>query len=572
MEITTPFKRQHKKMCLVGMVLAAASVCLAYYIFILTPGLDKTQAQPITAMAVTPNSGPITGGTEITITGDNIKPGNMAFKSASSSLYHTCAITQSDEVYCWGLGDNGQLGDGNLQSSSVPVRVLTSADDPDSALPGGVAIEYVAVGVDNTCVATSEDIYCWGSDTAGKLGNGGTTGRTTKPVKVFDATDNSQSALTTGGIITGLTAGAHHICAVKNSYDIYCWGEGMYGALGNNASISSSLPVRTRQGAIGSDVVYISAGAFHTCYSAANNEIWCWGYGSYGQIGDGTVYATSTVPYKVQTNADNANSQLPNNVDILALSSGYYHTCVLASDSAAYCWGRNLEGQLGLNNGTVMQQNPRARKVRDHVENPDSELPAGVNLVSLAAGKYHTCALGDDKNIYCWGRGTGGQLGNGTIYTRGTAVKVLNSVDDTRSALPEGVAIDFLVAGDFTCAATVSDGLYCWGVGGNGQMGNDTVVANNPWAVQSDTALSLTVVLSNAEGAAECAITELDGSGKWVKCTTSLHSAGLVNVIVNNGKHSVILSSKYLYGDSTGTTTNPPGAGTAVGVPNTGIY
>jgi alpha-tubulin suppressor-like RCC1 family protein len=535
-------------MRLVYVVLAVVLVCSAHFTLAPGSGPNKAQAQPMTTATVTPSSGPIAGGTEITITGDGIKPGNTAFKSMSSSLYHTCAISEDNEVYCWGLGASGQLGNGDVADSSVPVRVLTSDDDPDSALPGGVAIEFIAAGVSNTCAATASDIYCWGADSYGKLGNGGTTGSVTKPTKVFDDADDPQSKLTASGTVTDLTAGAHFVCAVKDNYFIYCWGDGQYGALGNNASASSSLPVRTVQGAIASDVVHISAGGLHTCYSAANNEIWCWGYGYYGQIGDGTTYQTSMRPYKVQTNADSASSQLPSGVDILAVSSGYYHTCVLASDGAAYCWGRNLEGQLGTNNGTVLGQNPRARKVRNYAENTDSELPAGVKFVSLASGKYHSCALGDDDNIYCWGRGTGGQLGDGAPYTSGTAIRVRKDADDTRSALPASATINFLVAGDSSCAVTEYDGTYCWGVGSDGQMGNGTTTASNPWAVQVDTELPLTITLVNANGAAGCTITDIDSAGKWVKCTTSAHIAGLVNVVVSNGTQSIVINDGYLYG------------------------
>ncbi len=133
------------------------------------------------------------------------------------------------------------------------------------------------------------------------------------------------------------------------------------------------------------------------------------------------------------------------------LDGGEYHTCGIRDDRA-YCWGLNLDGQLG--NGT----NTASSYPTAVVGLPDAP------VTSISAGGGHSCAVVTGA-VYCWGKGGAGQLGDGTSRPSTRAVAVVG--------IPDGAAVGVSAGEGFTCARTASK-LYCWGVDSTGQLGNDT--------------------------------------------------------------------------------------------------
>lgn len=113
---------------------------------------------------------------------------------------HACALTEDQEVYCWGANNWGQLGDGTNSHRASPVFTLSGATD-------------IAVGRLHACAATPTGIYCWGGNTDGQLGNG-------------TATDSNIPVAVTG--ITGgqaVRAGQWSTCGVDNNAELQCWGD-----------------------------------------------------------------------------------------------------------------------------------------------------------------------------------------------------------------------------------------------------------------------------------------------------------------------------------------------------------
>jgi alpha-tubulin suppressor-like RCC1 family protein len=329
---------------------------------------------------------------------------------------HTCALTSSGGVWCWGSNDSGQLGDGTTTDSTTPVAV--------SGLSGVTAI---AAGGAHTCALTgSGGVWCWGANWAGQLGDSSFTSRST-PVAV--------SGLPSG--VTAIAAGGIHTCALMSSGGVWCWGYNFYGQLGDGSFTSRSTPVAVS--GLPSGVTAIAAGRLHTCALMSSGGVWCWGDNEFGQLGDGSFTFRST-PVAV--------SGLPSGVT--AIAAGRAHTCARTSSGGVWCWGDNFYGQLG--DGTTTDSTTPVAV---------SGLPSGVT--AIAAGYRHTCALTGSGEVRCWGDNYRGQLGDGTTTDSTTPVAV--------SGLPSGVTA--IAAGSsHTCARTSSGGVWCWGYNSDGQLGD----------------------------------------------------------------------------------------------------
>jgi hypothetical protein len=149
---------------------------------------------------------------------------------------HSCAVTVTTNVYCWGYAANGRLGDGTTTPNKFsPVRVLkgeAAVDDHDGTYLNN--IEYLSGGTNHTCaVSASGVVYCWGASSSGQLGNSTTTPDQSSPVLVLKgeaaAEDHDGTYLDN---IVGLSSGNEFSCAVSNSGSVYCWGSSSYGKLG----------------------------------------------------------------------------------------------------------------------------------------------------------------------------------------------------------------------------------------------------------------------------------------------------------------------------------------------------
>ena len=338
--------------------------------------------------------------------------------AVSAGRSHTCAVTTAGGVKCWGLNENGQLGDGSTTNRTTPVDVV--------GLTSGVA--DVAAGTFHTCaVTTAGGVKCWGVNVNGELGDGTTTKRAT-PVDVVGLTSgvadiatwrfHTCAVTTAGGLncwgstpldVVGLTSGVadvagggNHTCAVTTAGGLKCWGSNNNGQLGDRTTIDRNTPVEVT--GLSSGVAAVSAGGSHTCAVTAAGGLRCWGQNWSGQLGDGTgVFGNfSATP-----------------VDVVGLTSGVAdvsagraHTCAVTTAGGVKCWGLNNNGQLG--DGTTIDRNTPVDV---------TGLTSGVAAVSTWGA--HTCAVTTAGGVKCWGLNASGQLGDGTTTDRATPVDVL---------------------------------------------------------------------------------------------------------------------------------------------------
>lgn len=246
--------------------------------------------------------------------------------SLSIGFNHSCAVT-AGTLKCWGFNGNGELGTGIADDGLSPTVTPTSA----SVLGSTVPIEVV-VGVDSTCILdTTSNVYCWGADSYGQLGNG----------------PGNDPSLNMFQIKSGIASisfpmGSGNFCAIENGDgELWCWGQNYGGSTGTNTDSGTNVQSPTSTGLSG--VVAVHGGYGHTCAVLADASAKCWGLDTYGQVGVGAIDETPSGRKTPQSI-----SVLPAGTDVLAITGGDFFTCAITGDFNLFCWGDGLFGQLGL--------------------------------------------------------------------------------------------------------------------------------------------------------------------------------------------------------------------------------
>lgn len=299
--------------------------------------------------------------------------------AVSAGALHACAATSTSDIYCWGAGAGYRLGvPTSTANQPSPVQV-------QGTLIGSQPITAISSGTGHNCVVAGAKGYCWGVNSYGQLGTG-TTSLSSTPALVTGLSGLS---------VTSISAGHASSCAVANAA-AYCWGENSTGRIGNNTTVDSSVPIKVGGFLAGKTVTEVSVGRNHAC-AVANGDVYCWGNNNYGQLGNGNT-TTWLVPTKV--------TGLPAGKAATGLSAGSTHNCVTV-DGIVYCWGGNSDGQLG--NGTTTDS-LRATAVAGLLRGKIVTM-VSASLDDTTAGDSHTCALATDA-VYCWGYNLDGELGH----------------------------------------------------------------------------------------------------------------------------------------------------------------
>ena len=381
--------------------------------------------------------------------------------------FHSCAV-QSFRLHCWGYGGAGELGYGGTRS-------VGDDETPRSVGPvdfGGRNVTAVSTGDFHTC-ALLEDatVHCWGFGGNGRLGYG-------NEASILAAGDAGPVFLGEGRSAKAISAGSGHTCAVLDNDRVLCWGFGIDGRLGLNATDDvgdNELPGERGPIDFGAldGAKAVSTGDFHTCALLLNDTVRCWGFGGAGRLGYGNqadvgrgcllVGNVCTPTPEAPSPASVGPIDLGEGRTAKALTSGGSHNCVILDNDAVRCWGSGTSGHLGYGNDFNVGDNevPGARGPVD--------LGQGRTARAIAAGGDHVCAVLDDASVRCWGSGGFGRLGYGNDRFVG--------LDDTPGSvapvnLGAGRGAKAITAGaEHTCARLDDDSVRCWGSGRQGRLG-----------------------------------------------------------------------------------------------------
>ncbi|MFO0555154.1 MAG: hypothetical protein U0271_42645 [Polyangiaceae bacterium] len=316
---------------------------------------------------------------------------NVKEISSSSSSTHTCAILEDGKELCWGHNDYGQVTSETGSDREVMPKAVAMPTAP-------AAIMAIAGGSSHTCsIVADGKAYCWGIGADGQLGTG-------EPFLMGPP----KPALVSERLVS-ISAGGYRIlgfsCAVSELGKVFCWGGNTDGELGTGKAVEREKPkppsAKTSADApppplVLSPVVEVpeieevSSGMRGTCAVDRSGGVWCWGSVSPLINDPDNKIDNVPTPRKIEGIS---------NAKQISVGAGGF-ACVVNAAGGVDCWGRNDSGQLG-------------RKADKSKLFPVAPVPGLTDVVEIAAGWTHVCALKKDKSIVCWGDNEDGQLGNG---------------------------------------------------------------------------------------------------------------------------------------------------------------
>ncbi|MFT3927656.1 MAG: hypothetical protein QM778_34315 [Myxococcales bacterium] len=380
--------------------------------------------------------------------------------------WHGCAIV-SGVLKCWGNAENYQLGPSATSNTNSPINIT---------LPSGYVLD-VAAGTGHTCAivgadqnATSGTLYCWGDNVAGQLGIGSTTA-SAAPMKTTLRDGEGQE------VFASRLAGQGYDACAEAAGKLYCWGSNWGGGTGTGAGEGQvltpkpvDLPGTLRDFVLGGSMG--CALVDESVEGKLERHVYCWGETAAGSFADATT--RSNTP-KYIANAPS---------DVEQISLGVENSVCALSHGLVYCWGNNHGGELA-NNADLED-----RKIPTRV--PALEALGAIEQISLGRGLDVGSCVRTLDDVWCWGEGWFGELGQGLsawAAASTTPVKVQN--------LPAGTLQEVKQEGSYACAR-VSGSLYCWGRSspGGGTPSVDSVVAA-PFELPS--ALPVTQIEMGAE-------------------------------------------------------------------------
>jgi alpha-tubulin suppressor-like RCC1 family protein len=340
-------------------------------------------------------------------------PSSWTMVAAGS--FHACAVADDDLTYCWGNDYQGHLGtppnEWGVEGCRFGVNGQWSCLTIPSPVTFPIRLTALALGQFYSCGLTAGGTaYCWGR----------------LPPQLYP-TRLRPEPMAPGLTFTGLTAGAAHVCGLTAAGQAWCWGENTYGQLGNGTHTDQADPVLVLGG---QQFVAINAWWRQTCAIDVAGQAWCWGENTYGQLGNGTSGGDAATPVMVT-----------GGLQFASIATGFRHSCGLASDGTAWCWGDNTYGALGAGSSVVSSATPVA-------------VQTALRFTTLDAGDGWTCGLDSGGHTaWCWGqRHDGFGEGVGQDYTPQPSL-------DWSTVPFTGLTMGM----DFACGMTAVGTLHCWG-------------------------------------------------------------------------------------------------------------
>ncbi len=413
------------------------------------------------------------------------------YSTLSSGGWTQCAITEDTRVVCWGNNAQGKRGLGGGIGNASETPPGKAGPWVVGNLSGGMV--EVSAGAWSTCsLKQNGEIWCWGGGEFGQLGTGTDVCMDNGETACNSATNYppAKISMPLGKTAVSLSdANQGHFCAILDTGEGLCWGWNNDGQLGDgtvctggawwdsnannpqptgcNANNGRYTPVLVDDSNFPANysIISISTGMGHSCAIIDNNDLYCWGANSWGQLGTGLGEQSFPTPQYVDSG-------------VIAVATGNEHSCALYENQYVKCWGNNAQGQLGT--GNLFNQNTPTL----------INLSSNIDLISLETAYNLNCVISEENIPYCWGANQWGQLGN-------------YDPNDSRQETPLTVEDNLLVIaislnGDTVCGIKTDSNItthghrdvFCRGQSYRGQMGDG--FWNQSWEDYNENNINLT--------------------------------------------------------------------------------
>jgi len=276
-----------------------------------------------------------------------------------------CSVDGAGALRCAGSDYNGEIGDGAPTESHSATLMATPLSD----------VTELSAYAQSACAVSGGRVRCWGRNDTGQLGVAPTDPET-------DALDPVEVG---SGGWRAVSIGKDHGCAIADDRTLHCWGSNLAGQVGQPES-DVFEPVQ----AVGSDADWIdvAVGNAVTCgiRDTSPTTAWCWGSGTRGEHGNGTIVGTQPAPQRVIGEG------------YRTIAATVSHVCAIDDAQRLWCWGWNVSGQVGVDSELEAIDQPR-------------QVDPGRRWADVTVGFGHTCAIDVDGYAWCWGQNDRGQLG-----------------------------------------------------------------------------------------------------------------------------------------------------------------
>ena len=370
------------------------------------------------------------------------------FDHLTGGTLHSVGMTTSGQVYAWGLNDVGQLGDGTTANKPIPTLI---------SFPAGETIKDVFAGQYHTfAVTTNGLVYAWGRNDYGQLGDGTKTNRSTPTLISF----TNLNELNDGETIRNVVADQEHSFAVTTTGRVYSWGRNNSGQLGDNTLVDNSNPTLILFPA-GETMRNVAAGLGHSLAVTTTGQVFAWGRNAVGQLGDGT---TTDRPTPTLISFPGIN-EFNNGETIRDVIAGNDYSHAVTTNGRVYSMGSNFNGKLG-DGTTTNRSTPTLISF--------TGIGSAETIRNVDIGGAHSMAVTTTGQVYAWGLNNRGQLGNNTLVNNSTPILIsFNGLND----LNDGETIrNVFLGGAHSMAVTTNNRLYAWGWNNSGQLGDNTLV------------------------------------------------------------------------------------------------
>lgn len=331
-----------------------------------------------------------------------------------------------------------------------PVVCATDEDCPERMCVDGVCTP-AACGADTE--RSIGDACIAGDQACGRVGRFACSSGQMTCESALPAPRLDECAYHRRGVVT---AGDRHTCALVDGGAVKCWGANDEGQLGIESRVDHAVP--TAAVALGGKAIAVAAGYAHTCALLEDGQVKCWGLNTSGELGLGHRFSRGDLPAE----ADTVLSAVPLGAIAVEIAVGDRHTCALVEGGLVKCWGRGEFGQLGQGSATNIGDRGGQLAALEAVS-------LGRPATSIAAGGAFSCALLTGGDVKCWGANLDGQLGVGDPDHRG------DQPGEMGDALPTvrlaGEVLTLAAGEKHVCAVLQGGDLKCWGRNHAGQLG-----------------------------------------------------------------------------------------------------